>query len=67
MIHNRKWIGLKNLLVKVLSDNIENETQDNMGLQEQAISTEVEKQCSNYLWLEMNYKGIGDPLFENKV
>lgn len=43
MIHNRKWIGLKNLLVKVLSDNIENETQDNMGLQEQAISTEVEK------------------------
>lgn len=43
MIHNRKWIGLKNLLVKVLSDNIENEIQDNMGLQEQAISTEVEK------------------------
>lgn len=64
MIHNTVW---KTCCVKVLSDNIEYETQDNMGLQEQAISTEAEKKCSNCLWLEVNYKGIGDSLFENKV
>lgn len=46
---------LKTCCVKILSDNIDYETQDNLGLQEQAISTEAEKKrCSNCLWLDMN-------------